>query len=158
MNKHDLQRLETVGDSFLELAVSIFHCRKTVETRSVSSIPAALQTENEDLVSSKHLSEFGEKLQPEFFNSLPPLVSLIGEEMRQRISQNTTAKTHRRLRGGDDRRLSRGIRHVCYHEIPRNVRPEHHSDDNGNSPSQVLCFFFYQELIPAPDRMPYSYI
>jgi hypothetical protein len=152
--------LEKVGDSFLELAVSIFRCRKTVETRFVTSIPAALQTENEDLVSYKHLSEFGEKLQPEFFNSLPSscFADRVGNASANQPEHYR--ETHRRLHGGDDRRLSRGILHVWYHEFPRKDRLEHHSGDDGNSPSQVLWFFFYQELIKyrAPERMPYSYI
>jgi dsRNA-specific ribonuclease len=43
-------------------------------------------------VSNQHLYDLGKKLQPEFFNSLPLLVSLVGEEMRQRITQNFTVE------------------------------------------------------------------
>jgi dsRNA-specific ribonuclease len=50
-DNHEMERLETVGDSFLKLTVSIFTCRSPYAAHSPESLPGAL--DERDLTWSK---------------------------------------------------------------------------------------------------------
>jgi hypothetical protein len=59
-NNHEMERLETVGDSFLKLPVSIFTCRSTCAAHSVhESIPNALRDKRKTKVENIHLCNLG---------------------------------------------------------------------------------------------------
>ncbi len=106
----NLERLETIGDSILDLAIAIYVSRQEVPTKPGQSLSDDLSEARARQVENSHLCSLGKKLEltsiiaAEAFdlkNEFPAAVS--GRKEEQTKLPKIHHQEHRRLRGGLDR-------------------------------------------------------